>query len=136
MGNYSQVDDVTDLNYHRTSTLILTSLTKNALRAQQSRSYQLSYIYKHDIFDYRNEFRNKISKFIRKQNMKTDTIEELEEAVIKDVKHWITTSRPRMITDEVWRVFYKRQLVTKHTFSGFIDEKGHLTSLLKSHDEL
>ena len=51
--------------------------------------------------------------------MKTGTMKELEKAVIIRVKEYILKERPRMITDEVWRVFYMQRLRTQKTFTGF-----------------
>ena len=63
--------------------------------------------------------------------MKTKTMKELEKAVIERVKEYITKERPRMITDEVWRIFYMNRLQTQHTFTGF----GLKSALSYVHEE-
>ena len=94
-------------------------MTKNVFRAQHVRTSFLVNSQKIDIFDTKNEFRNRIGQIIRQENMKTNTMKELEKAVIERVKEYILMERPRMITDEVWRIFYMQRLQTQHTFTGF-----------------
>ena len=119
MGNSSIEEEGFIQNYSSLSTLSCAHLTKNVFRAQHARSSFLSNSQKIDIFDIKNEFRNMIGQIIRQENMKTGTMRELEKAVIERVKEYIQKERPRMITDEVWRIFYMQRLQTQKTFAGF-----------------
>ena len=57
-------------------------------RIQASRSFNENIIVKKDIWDTKNYFRNKVTEFILKNNMREDVTNmlDLERAVIRDIK--------------------------------------------------
>ena len=65
---------------------------------------------KEDLWDSKNSFYNKVTKFIVQENQKTSLMEILEERVVQRVKDWITKDRPRQITDKAWSLFAKQNI--------------------------
>ena len=65
MGNSSIEEEGLFQNYQSLSTLSCTLLTKNVFRAQHARTSFLSNSQNIDIFDIKNEFRNRISQIIQ-----------------------------------------------------------------------
>ena len=56
------------------------------LGVQQIRSLYLNVIEKEDIWDSKNSFRNEVNRLIQRENFNTETMQELENVVIKLVK--------------------------------------------------
>lgn len=126
MGNCT-LDEGRIYDYLSLSTLGLTILTKSIFRAQHARSYYLSQSIKQDILDYKNEFRNEVYEIIRRENLQTQSMAELERTVVKKVKRWVKRYRPNIIQDEVWRVFAKHRLQAMNTFENLMERESTLS---------
>ena len=75
--------------YHK-MTLVGVRLHRHALLSvQQIRSLYLNAIEKEDVWDTKNAFRNHVNYLILRENFKSETMEELEQAVIMYIKEWI-----------------------------------------------
>lgn len=106
-------------SYESLNPLALTILAKSVFRAQQSRSYYLMCAQKEDLWDSKNAFNNKVSKFIVEENFKTGSMKELERRVVQRVKDWVLARRPRQITDQAWRLFARQNIHQSKTFINF-----------------
>ena len=118
MGN-CVLEDGLPHSYESLNPLALTILAKSVFRAQQSRSYYLMCAQKEDLWDSKNAFNNKVSKFIVEENFKTGSMKELERRVVQRVKDWVLARRPRQITDQAWRLFAKQNIHQSKTFINF-----------------
>ena len=74
----------------RKMTLVGSRVHRHALLSvQQIRSLYLNVIEKEDVWDTKNAFRNQVNFLILRENFKTNSMEELETAVIMYIKEWI-----------------------------------------------
>ena len=62
---------------------------KSIEMVQRSRDDYLHLIEKEDIWDTKNSFRNQVNRLILRDNFLTETMEDLEQSVMKNIKEWI-----------------------------------------------
>ena len=78
-------------------------------RVQQIRSYNLHVVQKDDIWETKNWFRNEVSRIIKENNLKCETIKELEKIVLSKVKNLILYELPRAgFVDGPWKILTER----------------------------
>lgn len=88
----------------------------------------MNVIEKEDVWDTKNAFRNQVNFLILRENFKTETMEELETAVIMYVKEWIALVNPKpQYVDGPWKAYVKR-------FSGMNTATTDIMKKLKNEE--
>lgn len=89
MCNFMSENDRVLKDFYNMSFLGLQLFKQASFGVQQVRSLYLSVIEKEDIWDTKNSFRNQVNRLILRDNFLTETMEDLEQSVMKNIKEWI-----------------------------------------------